>query len=50
MDSTTPKKNLTDEEKRKLAEEFLLEIEARLEKEEKHLRILKDHDHLHQNE
>lgn len=50
MDSTTPEKQLTEEEKKKLAEEFLLEIEARLEKEEKHLRILKDHDHLHQNE
>lgn len=50
MESDTPKKNLSEDEKKKLAEEFLLEIEARLEKEEKHLRMLKDHDHLHQNE
>lgn len=50
MDTDTTKKVLTEEEKKKLAEEFLQEVEAKLEKEEKHLRMLKDHDHLHQNE
>ncbi len=50
MDTDTSKKILTDDEKKKLAEEFRMEIEARLEKEERHLRILKDHDHIHQNE
>lgn len=43
-------KILTEEEKKKLAEEFIAEVEARLKKEEKHLWMVKDHEHLHQNE
>ncbi len=50
MVTDTNQKSLTEDEKKKLAEEFILEVEARLEKEEKHLRMLKDLDHLHQNE
>lgn len=50
MDTDTGRKPLTEEEKKKLAAEFLLEVEARLEKEEKHTWMVKDTDHLHQNE
>lgn len=50
MNTDKDPKLLTDEEKKKLAEEFIQEVEARLEKEERHIWMIKDHDHLHQNE
>lgn len=48
MDTMTIPKALTDEEKKQLAEEFLKEVEARLEKEEKRTWMIRDHDHLKQ--
>lgn len=50
METVSGPKPLTEEEKKKLAAEFLLEVEARLEKEEKHTWMIRDKDHLHQNE
>lgn len=32
------------------AQEFIEEVEARLKKEEKHSWMIKDHEHLHQNQ
>lgn len=50
MNADPPLKSLTEDERKKLAEAFLLEVEARLEKEEKHTWMVRDPDHLHQNE
>lgn len=50
MNPETVPKPLTDEEKKKLAKAFLEEVEAKLKKEEKHIWMIKDHDHLHQNQ
>lgn len=43
-------KTLTEEEKKKMAQEFIEEVEAKIEKEEKHNWMIKDHAHLLQNE
>jgi len=49
MDTDTGKKVLTDAEKKKLAEEFILTVDSKLKKEEKHTWMIRDCDHLVHN-
>lgn len=50
MEDRSEPRVLTEEEKKQLAKEFLLEVEARLKKEEHHLWMIKDLEHQHQND
>lgn len=49
VQTTNSTQQLTDEEKKKLAEEFIKTVESKLKKEENHIWMLRDYDHLQPN-